>query len=92
MLRTLLRRLSILSTWAKFTVLGMPLDGPYHANDAYYRQARHLRRYYNMHINPIPVYNPIDIYNRGEKLNLRPVRGAPPRWAEDRARSRVPLP
>ena len=84
MLRTLLRRFGILSVWAKFTVRGMMAARPLE----YDRQARHLR--YNMHIDRFPVYNRY-VRDR-EKLNLRPIRGAPPSWAEGRARSRMPLP
>ena len=92
MLRTLIRRMNILSFWAARTVRGMQLSGwmmmgPRLQQVEYSRRHdNHVRRYWNMRLVRKWV-----IQSDRERLNLRSNRRAEPSWAADRARL-MPLP
>ena len=92
MLRTLIRRMNVLSFWARRTVRGMwPPGGPLilsRSQQVEYsrRYDNHVRRYWNMRLVRKWV-----IQSDRERLNLRSNRRAPPSWAADRARL-MPLP
>ena len=71
MLRTLLRRMNILSFWAHFTAFGTAWADAYTSRGSRYE--RHLRVSDMLDISG----GATDIRGR-ETTNLRPVRGAPP--------------
>ena len=92
MLRTLLRRMGILSFWAQRTVRGLQrargLMILSRSQQVEYsrRHDNHVRRYWNMRL-----VDGLMILSDRERLNLRSNRRAEPSWAADRARL-MPLP